>query len=445
MLPPADAMVASSSRTLSRDMPLRSAVLAFVLLLVSWGLAAPSAPAQEVLIPMDDRQSDHLKAYGAVYMALQTGQKVDWLLNYRGGAFLTRATDAALQELRTRGVSFKQVGGGQASTIISKVEADGSNMAVVPLEKAPKIAVYAPEGAVPWDDAVRLALEYADVPHDIIYDDAVLNGKLEKYDWLHLHHEDFTGQFGKFIRYRNEPWYIQKQKKARNLARKHGYRKVSQLKLAVARQIRDYVSRGGFLFSMCSGTETFDIALAAHKTDIVPEAYDGDPVDPNALQKLDYGPTLAFTNFKPNLNAQEYKHSNIDVGPPPAEIRDPSLDYFTLFDFSAKWDPVPTMLTQNHVATVKGFVGQTTAFKKSLVKENVEVLAKPPNRDQVRYIHGTLGQGTFTFYAGHDPEDYQHFVGDPPTDLSLHPNSPGYRLILNNILFPAAKKKKQKT
>ena len=426
-------------------MPLRSAVLAFVLLLVSWGLAAPSAPAQEVLIPMDDRQSDHLKAYGAVYMALQTGQKVDWLLNYRGGAFLTRATDAALQELRTRGVSFKQVGGGQASTIISKVEADGSNMAVVPLEKAPKIAVYAPEGAVPWDDAVRLALEYADVPHDIIYDDAVLNGELDKYDWLHLHHEDFTGQFGKFIRYRNEPWYIQKQKKARNLARKHGYRKVSQLKLAVARQIRDYVSRGGFLFSMCSGTETFDIALAAHKTDIVPEAYDGDPVDPNALQKLDYGPTLAFTNFKPNLNAQEYKHSNIDVGPPPAEIRDPSLDYFTLFDFSAKWDPVPTMLTQNHVATVKGFVGQTTAFKKSLVKEDVEVLAKPPNRDQVRYIHGTLGQGTFTFYAGHDPEDYQHFVGDPPTDLSLHPNSPGYRLILNNILFPAAKKKKQKT
>jgi hypothetical protein len=315
----------------------------------------------------------------------------------------------------------------------------------VPLEKAPRIAVYAPSSAVPWDDAVRLALKYADVPHDVIYDDAVLNGKLSQYDWLHLHHEDFTGQFGKFIRYRNEPWYIKKQERARNLARKHGYRKVSQLKLAVARRIRRYVSSGGFMFSMCSGTETFDIALAAHQTDIVPSAYDGDPVDPNALQQLDYSSTLAFTNFRPNLKAQEYSHSDIDVGPPPPRLRDPSLDYFTLFDFSAKWDPVPSMLTQNHVATVKGFVGQTTAFRQDLVKESVTVLAKPPDRDQVRYLHGTLGQGTFTFYAGHDPEDYQHFVGDPPTDLSLHPNSPGYRLILNNILFPAAKKKKQKT
>jgi hypothetical protein len=420
-------------------------LLATLLALLVLGSGFSTAVAQEVLIPMDDRQSDHLKAYGAVYMTLKKGQKVDWLLNYRGGSFLTRASEATIQELRSRGVTFQKVGGAQASQIISKVEADGSNMSVVPLEKAPKIAVYAPSSAVPWDDAVRLALKYADVPHDVIYDDAVLNGKLNEYDWLHLHHEDFTGQFGKFIRYRNEPWYIQKQKKARDLARKHGYRKVSQLKLAVAKRIRDYVSRGGFLFSMCSGTETFDIALAARNTDIVPKAYDGDPVDPNALKKLDYGPTLAFTNFRPNLNAQEYEHSNIDVGPPPAKIRDPSLDYFTLFDFSAKWDPVPTMLTQNHVATVKGFVGQTTAFNRDVLKEDVEVLAKPPNRDQVRYVHGTLGQGTFTFYAGHDPEDYQHFVGDPPTDLSLHPNSPGYRLILNNILFPAAKKKKQKT
>jgi hypothetical protein len=420
-------------------------VLAGLLLTVCCGVAAPIGAAQDVLVPMDDKQTDHLKAYGAVYAALQNGQTVDWLLNYRGGSFLTRATDAVTQELRSRGVSYKQVSGATASTIIAKVEADGSNMAVVPLEKAPTIAVYAPSGAVPWDDAVRLALNYADVPHDIIYDDAVLTGKLDQYDWLHLHHEDFTGQFGKFIRYRNEPWYIRKQKAARELARKHGYRKVSQLKLAVARRIRDYVSRGGFMFSMCSGTETFDIALAARKTDVVPEAYDGDPVDPNALKKLDYGPTLAFTNFRPNLNAQEYKHSNIDVGPPPAQMRDPSLDYFTLFDFSAKWDPVPTMLTQNHVATVKGFVGQTTAFDKQFVKEDVVILAKPPERSQVRYLHGTLGQGTFTFYSGHDPEDYQHFVGDPPTDLSLHPNSPGYRLILNNILFPAAKKKKQKT
>jgi hypothetical protein len=408
------------------------------------GIALPSA-GQELLVPMDEQQTDHLKAYGAVYSTLNRGQTVDWLLNYRGGSFLTQASDAVLQELRRRGVSFERVGGAAASKIIAKVEADGSNMAVVPLEKAPKIAVYAPSGAVPWDDAVRLALNYADVPHDVIYDDAVLNGELSQYDWLHLHHEDFTGQFGKFIRYRNEPWYIQKQKRARNLAREHGYRKVSQLKLGVARRIRDYVSSGGFMFSMCSGTETFDIALAAHQTDIVPAAYDGDPVDPNALQQLDYSGTLAFTDFRPNLKAQEYTHSNIDVGPPPPQIRDPSLDYFTLFDFSAKWDPVPSMLTQNHVATVKGFVGQTTAFRQDLVKESVTVLAKPPDRDQVRYLHGTLGQGTFTFYAGHDPEDYQHFVGDPPTDLSLHPNSPGYRLILNNILFPAAKKKKQKT
>jgi len=425
--------------------PLRFLAIICLLIVPAWGAPPTPAAAQDVLIPMDANQTNHLKAYGAVYGALQEGQKVDWLLNYKGGSFLTRASSAVVQDLRARGVSFKRVGSGQASAIIAKVEADGSNMSVVPLEKAPKIAVYAPDSAVPWDDAVRLALKYAEVPHDVIYDDAVLNGKLNQYDWLHLHHEDFTGQFGKFIRYRNQPWYIQKQKKARTLARKHGYRKVSQLKLGVAQKIRNYVTRGGFLFSMCSGTETFDIALAAHQTDIVPEEYDGDPVDPNALQQLDYGPTLAFTNFRPNLNAQEYKHSNIDVGPPPSEIRDPSLDYFTLFDFSAKWDPVPTMLTQNHVATVKGFVGQTTAFSKDVLKEGVEVLAKPPNRDQVRYIHGSLGQGTFTFYAGHDPEDYQHYVGDPPTDLSLHPNSPGYRLILNNILFPAAKKKKQKT
>jgi len=425
-------------------MQLRSLLLASVFSALMWAVSG-AVVAQDVLIPMDDAQSNHLKAYGAVFSTLENGQKVDWLLNYRGGSYLTRASEATIQELRTRGVTYQRIAGSEAAKIIAKVEADGSNMSVVPLEKAPRIAVYAPDGAVPWDDAVRLALEYADVPHDVIYDDAVLTGKLERYDWLHLHHEDFTGQFGKFIRYRNEPWYIQKQKKARELAQKHGFRKVSELKLAVANRIRDYVSRGGFLFSMCSGTETFDIALAAHGADIVPEEYDGDPVDPDALAKLDYGPTLAFTGFRPNLNAQEYEHSNIDVGPPPSEIRDPSLDYFTLFDFSAKWDPVPSMLTQNHVATVKGFVGQTTSFNKDVLKEDVIVLAKPPERNQVRYLHGSLGQGTFTFYSGHDPEDYQHFVGDPPTDLSLHPNSPGYRLILNNILFPAAKKKKQKT
>ena len=426
-------------------MRLRNGLRTALALLFFVAVALPSASAQDLLIPMDKKQNDHLKAYGAVYAALQEGQTVDWLLNYRGGSFLTDATEALRRELQVRGVSFTRVGGGQAATIISKVESDGSNMSVVPLEKAPKIAVYAPDGAVPWDDAVRLALKYAEVPHDVIYDEEVLNGKLSSYDWLHLHHEDFTGQFGKFIRYRNEPWYIQKQKKAEEAARQFGFRKVSQLKLAVAERIKQYVSNGGFLFSMCSGTETLDIALAAHETDVVPKAYDGDPVDPNALKQLDFSNTLAFRNFTPNLNATEYKHSTIDVGPPPAKLRDPSLDYFTLFEFSAKWDPVPTMLTQNHVATVKGFIGQTTAYSEDMLKEDVVVLAEAPDRPQVRYIHGTLGQGTFTFYAGHDPEDYQHFVGDPPTDLSLHPNSSGYRLILNNILFPAAKKKKQKT
>ena len=413
--------------------------------LVLVGLVSRPAAGQEVLIPMDNQQNDHLKAYGGVFAALEAGQTVDWLLNYRGGSFLTRATQSTLQELRTRGVTFERVSSAQSAKIVGKVEADGSNMAAVPLEKAPKIAVYAPDSAVPWDDAVRLALRYADVPHDLIYDEAVLDGKLEEYDWLHLHHEDFTGQFSKFLRYRNEPWYIEKEKRARAAAEKFGFQKVSDLKLAVAQQIREYVSAGGFLFSMCSGTETFDIALAAHNTDIVPKPYDGDPVDPNALSQLDYRNTLAFTDFRPNFNPREPTHSDIDAGRPPPEIRDPSLDYFTLFDFSAKWDPVPTMLTQNHVATIKGFVGQTTAFKQDVLKEDVEVLAKPPDRNQVRYIHGSLGQGTFTFYGGHDPEDYQHFLGDPPTDLSLHPNSPGYRLILNNILFPAAKKKKRKT
>ena len=426
-------------------MRLRDLFLTALALPVLVGLAAPSAPAQDLLIPMDEQQENHLKAYGAVYATLQEGQTVDWLLNYRGGSFLTSASDAVRRELRVRGVSFAAIGGGEASKIISEVESDGSNKSVVPLEKAPEIAVYAPDGAVPWDDAVRLALEYAEVPHDVIYDEEVLDGDLSSYDWLHLHHEDFTGQFGKFIRYRNEPWYIQKQKKAEAAAEKFGFQKVSQLKLAVAERIKNYVSQGGFLFSMCSGTETLDIALAAHKTDVVPEAYDGDPVDPNALDKLDFSNTLAFRNFTPNLNAHEYSHSNIDVGPPPPNMRDPSLDYFTLFEFSAKWDPVPTMLTQNHVATVKGFVGQSTAYNEEVLKEDVVVMAEAPDRPQVRYVHGTLGQGTFTFYSGHDPEDYQHFVGDPPTDLSLHPKSPGYRLILNNILFPAAKKKKQKT
>ncbi|GIV60873.1 asparagine synthetase B [Rhodocaloribacter litoris] len=407
-------------------------------------LALP-AGAQDLLIPMDTRQTDHLKAYGVAYWTLSRGVEVDWLLNYRGGSFLISSFPELEQELRIRGVFFEKLGAGQAAQIIAEVEREDRNTAVVRLEKPPRIAVYAPDVTQPWDDAVLLALNYAEVPYDMIYDDEVLAGKLREYDWLHLHHEDFTGQYGKFYTYRAMPWYIEQQRQAEATARRHGFRKVSRLKLAVARTIRDYVLDGGFLFAMCSGTDTFDIALAAHATDIVPAEYDGDPIDPDALNKLDFSETLAFENFTPSFNAQEYEHSNIDTGPPPSQLLNPALDYFTLFEFSAKWDPVPSMLTQNHVATIKGFIGQTTGFRKNLIKPGVVIMAEAPGRDEVRYLHGSFGQGTFTFYAGHDPEDYQHFVNDPPTDLNLHKNSPGYRLILNNILFPAARKKKQKT
>ena len=406
---------------------------------------APKTQGQDILVPMDTRQANHLKAYGVAYWTLQQGVDIDWLLNYRGGSFLIAGFPELEQELAVRGVTFERLSGAQSAAIVSQVESDGSNTAVVRLEKEPRIAVYAPKQTLPWDDAVLLALTYAEVPYDMLYDDDILTGKLSEYDWLHMHHEDFTGQFGKFYQYRNQPWYIEQQREAEQAARRHGYRKVSELKQAVVRTIKDYVGQGGFLFAMCSGTDTFDIALAAHSTDIVPAEYDGDPIDPNALDALDFANTFAFMGFRPSFNPTEYEHSDIDVGLPPPQLRNPAVDYFTLFDFSAKWDPVPTMLTQNHVATVKGFIGQTTAFRKALVKPNVVLLAEAPGRDEVKYLHGSFGEGTFTFYAGHDPEDYQHFVGDPPTDLGLHKNSPGYRLILNNILFPAAKKKKQKT
>ncbi len=414
-------------------------------LAVVFVLAAAPLRAQDILIPMDAQQTDHLKAYGVTFWYLQQGQTADWLLNYRGGSFLLPATSALEQELRVRGVAYETLSGAEAARVIADVENDDANTALVKLETPPKIAVYAPDQTLPWDDAVLLALEYAEVPYDMLYDEEILQGDLSDYDWLHLHHEDFTGQFGKFLQYQNTAWYIEQQQEAERRAKQFGFRKVSQLKLAVAQKIRDYVTGGGFLFAMCSGTDTYDIALAAHATDIVPAEYDGDSVDPNAASSLDFAATMAFTDFRPSFNPGDYEHSDIDTGAPPPQLRDPVLDYFTLFEFSAKWDPVPTMLTQNHVATVKGFVGQTTAFDKELIKDAVVILAEAPGRGEVKYIHGTRGKGTFTFYAGHDPEDYQHFVGDPPTDLNLHKNSPGYRLILNNILFPAAKKKKQKT
>lgn len=398
--------------------------------------------AQDLLIPMDEAQSEHLRAYGVVYRALDRGIEVDWLLNYRGGSFLAPAEAGLAHELRAQNVAFETVSG---ATIRAAVDVEGQNTHAVRLEKAPRIAVYAPEQTLPWNDAVLLVLTYAEIPYEQIYDADVLDGRLAEFDWLHLHHEDFTGQYGKFFAsYRQQPWYQEQQRRAEAEARDRGFAKVSHHKLAVARAVREFVAAGGYLFAMCSGTDTFDIALAAHATDIVPAQMDGDPVAADALRRLDYGPTLAFHNFTPIFNPMEYEHSDIDVTPP-QQLQNPATDYFTLYDFSARFDPVPSMLVQNHVASVRGFMGQTTSFRASLIKPGVVVLAEAPGRNAVRYLYGQLGQGFFSFYAGHDPEDYQHFVGDPPTDLSLHPTSPGYRLILNNVLFPAAKKQPQKT
>ncbi len=400
---------------------------------------------QYVLIPMDASQTNHLKAYGVVFNHITDGNTAQWLLNYRGGSFLATIENDIVRKSRLRNVQVETISSSEASRIITQVESNSSNTSVVNLEKAPKIAVYTPDQALPWDDAVTLALTYAEVEYDKIWDVEVLEGKLDEYDWLHLHHEDFTGQYGKFwYTYRNMPWYIAQVKQMEAMAAELGYSSVSEQKKEVARTIKRYVGNGGFLFAMCSGTDTFDIALAAEGVDIAPEQFDGDPADPNAQQQIDYSKTLAFEDFELVMNPSEYEHADIDVSPTINRV-DQSLDFFTLFEFSAKWDPVPTMLTQNHVSSVRGFYGQTTAFQKDKVKSSVVILGETPGREQVKYIHGNYGRGTFTFYAGHDPEDYTHRVNDPPTDLALHPSSPGYRLILNNILFPAAKKKKKKT
>jgi len=419
-----------------RFMNMKRILLAIILTLYT-------ASAQKILIPMDFAQTDHLKAYGLTYWVLKQGQTADWLLNYRGGAFLTDYTDAIAAECRIRGVFFESIDGSSAMGILAEVQNENVNMEVVRLEKPPKIALYAPPGDQPWDDAVKLALDYSEVPYDIIWDEEVLTGKLEEYDWLHLHHEDFTGQNGKFYySFGNQPWYIQQAALNESMARKLGFNKVSQLKLAVTKKIREYVAAGGFLFAMCSATDSYDIALSADNVDICDAVYDGDPADPNANEKLHFDGTFAFENFKVITHPGIYEYSNIDIQP--EEINRES-DYFSLFDFSAKYDPVPTMLTQCHVNVIRGFMGQTTAFHKEFVKKSVIILGMKDGSDNVRYIHGNIGRGTYTWYSGHDPEDYTHAVGDPPTDLRLHKNSPGYRLILNNILFPAAKKKKQKT
>lgn len=403
-----------------------------------------SVSASSILVPMDERQANHLKAYGVSFWVLENGVVMEWLLNYRGGSFLFPHLQAIEEELIIRGVTYEVVADGQVNAIRSEIANPEVNMEVVQLEKAPKIAVYTPNSALPWDDAVTMVLDYAEIPYDKIYDSAIVMGVLPKYDWLHLHHEDFTGQYGKFYAsFHREAWYINQVADAERDAANLGFAKVSQLKLAVANNIRNFVMGGGFLFTMCSGTDSFDIALAAHETDICERMFDGDPRDPNCQNKLDYNLTFAFKDFILYQDPMVYEYSNID-GTDLHRIPE-NQDKFTLFDFSAKWDVVPAMLTQCHTDVIDGFMGQTTDFRRDLIKSNVLVMGENKALNTARYIHGELGQGTWTFYGGHDPEDFQHRVGDPPTDLNLHPNSPGYRLILNNILFPAAKKQKRKT
>lgn len=403
--------------------------------------------AARLLIPMDNTQTDHLKAYGVAYWCLQYGTKVEWLLNYRGGSFMTDDLSQVEEACRIKGVSYETVNGAEEAQIKKTIE--DNNMESVLLEKAPKIAIYAPpyRKNEPWDDAVNLALQYAEIPYDVIWDPDVLAGKLSNYDWIHLHHEDFTGQYGKFYAaYRNSMWYKQDKAFNEQTARQLGFNKVSKLKLAVAEAINDYVVKGGFLFAMCSATDTYDIARAAYKTDIVPPEFDGDGIDPDYQSKLDFSRTYAFENFSIITNPTIYEHSSIDTSPTRGRRGlTPESDYFTLFDFSAKWDPVPTMLTQDHTDVVNGFWGQCTGFNRQYIKKNVIILGDTPGTNEVKYIHGNIGKGTFTFLGGHDPEDYQHMIGDPPTDLRLHKHSPGYRLILNNVLFPAARKKERKT
>ncbi len=415
------------------------------LLLTAIYILGMQLQAAYLYIPMDETQKNHLKSYGIAYWVLTQDIEVDWLLNYNGGSFMIKHHQLIENECIIRGVSYQVISDAQANSILASISSPSSNMDVMKLEKHPKIAVYSPKSKQPWDDAVTLVLTYAEIPYDVIFDDDVMYNELPKYDWLHLHHEDFTGQYGKFYKtYHHFPWYQQQQKEYEESARKHGFSKVSHLKLAIVKRIKSYVASGGFLFAMCSATDTYDIALAAEGIDICESMYDGDPADPQAQQKLDFSKTMAFENFEIERNPLEYEYSNIDNQ---QQIRglNQSNDFFSLFQFSAKWDPIPTMLTQNHEKIIKGFMGQTTSFKKSLIKSDVVIMGETRSIDEARYIHGVLGKGFWTFYGGHDPEDYQHYVNEEPTDLNLHPNSAGYRLILNNILFPAAKQKKQKT
>ena len=401
--------------------------------------------SQKIMIPMDLKQNDHLKAYGFAFWALNQNINVEWLLNYRGGSFLLDEFSEITEVARVRGVTYETIDSEQALKIFNEINLN--NMEIVLLEKAPKIAIYSPPNKQPWDDAVTLALTYAEVPYDVLWDKEVFDEKLARYDWLHLHHEDFTGQYGKFYKnYRSASWYIEQKKQYETITRDLGFDTVHKQKKALAQIIKNYIGGGGFLFAMCSATDSFDIALATQNTDAAHEAFDGSPIDVDLEKKIDYNNTLAFYDFSIITNPMIYEYSDIDF--PQSEninAKSAEADFFTLFDFSAKYDPVPAMLTQNHSKTIKGFMGQTTGFKRDIVKKHIVIMGEDATSPQVKYIHGNYGKGTFTFLGGHDPEDYQHFVGDPQTDLSLYKNSPGYRLILNNILFPAAKKKERKT
>lgn len=404
-----------------------------------------NALADKLIIPMDAIQKNHLKAYGIAYWVLEQQEEVEWLLNYKGGSFLMNDYENIEKECLLRGVSFSTISENRANTIKNEITNPSVNAEVVKLLKVPKIAVYSPKTAQPWDDAVTMVLEYAGIPYDVVFDDEVLSDKLPQYNWLHLHHEDFTGQFGKFwASYRNAPWYINQVAEAKEVAEKYGFSKVSELKLAVSKKIRDFTMGGGFLFAMCSAPDSYDVALSAEGVDICERMFDGDPIASNAQVKLNYDKAFAFKDFNIELNPMRYEISNIDIDPRTRRVKEAN-DLFALIEFSAKWDVIPTILTQNHERIIKSFMGQTTAFRKQFVKSSVVIMGENKSLGEVKYLHGTMGKGQFTFYGGHDPEDYQHMVGEPPTDLALHPNSPGYRLILNNILFPSVKKKKQKT
>ncbi len=416
-----------------------------ILLSLLLGLTAMwPARSAHILIPMDDKQTEHLKSYGIAFWVLQNAIAVDWLLNYRGGSFMVPFFPDIEKECLIRNVSYEVISDAQSVQILAEIASPSVNMDAVKLEKAPRIAVYSPSNKLPWDDAVTLALTYAEIPYELVYDEEVLRGDLKDYDWLHLHHEDFTGQYGKFYgAYHHMPWYQEEVQTNQTMAAKLGFSKVSKMKLAVAQTIKEFVFKGGFLFAMCSATDSFDIALAAQGTDICESMFDGDPADPQAQEKLDYDQCLAFTNFQLVKDPYQYEYSSIDA----TETRKlrQEEDFFTLFEFSAKWDPVPTMLCQNHTNVVKGFMGQTTAFRNEYIKPHVLIMGESKKASESRYIHSEFGKGTWTFLSGHDPEDYQHRVGEEHTELAKYPNSPGYRLILNNVLFPAAKKKKLKT